>query len=130
MAENANNTQTDTNGNLQQGNDRALPMPVDVIEDASGITLLADMPGVTKDKLNLQLEKDSLTIEGEVTLESPQEMQSVHAEISVPRYRKKFSLSKELDGEQATAEYKNGVLKLHIPKAQHTQPRKIQINVT
>lgn len=104
--------------------------PVDVIEDAGGITLLADMPGVTKDKLNLQLETDSLTIEGEVAINLPQEMQSTYAEIKVPRYRRTFTLSKDLDGAKTTAEFKNGVLQLRIPKAAHAQPRKIQINVS
>ncbi len=103
--------------------------PVDVIEDAGGITLLADMPGVSKDKLSLQLETDSLTIEGDVAINLPQEMQSTYAEIKVPRYRRTFTLSKDLDGAKATAEFKNGVLQLRIPKAEHAQPRKIQINV-
>jgi HSP20 family protein len=108
--------------------DAFLRPPVDVIEDASGITLLADLPGVPKDKLSIQLETDSLTIEGEVTLDLPQDMQSNLAEVSVPRYRRVFTLSKELDAEKAAAELNKGVLKLHIPKAQHAQPRKIQIN--
>lgn len=102
--------------------------PVDVIEDASGITLFADMPGVTKDKLSLNLERDSLTIEGEMFIDLPGEMESRFAEVSVPRYQRTFMLSKDLDGEKATAELKNGVLKLHIPKAAHAQPRRIQIS--
>lgn len=104
----------------------ALLPPVDVVEDAAGITLLADLPGVPKDKLNLHLETDSLTIEGEIALGSPT-VKSSHAEVQLPRYRRVFTLSKELDGEKATAEFKNGVLKLRIPKAQHAQPRKIEI---
>jgi HSP20 family protein len=107
----------------------ALLPPVDVIEDANGIILFADLPGVTKDKLKLQLETDSLTIEGDMELNLPQDMESGYAEVKVPRYRRIFTLSKELDGEQTSAEFKNGVLKLHIPKAAHAQPRKIQINV-
>lgn len=125
MADNTNVTQTNTQAATPEP---ALRPLVDVIEDATGITLLADMPGVSKDKLNLQFETDSLTIEGEVTLDFPQEMQSNFAEVSVPRYRRVFTLSKELDAENASAEFKNGVLKLHIPKAQHAQPRKIQIS--
>jgi HSP20 family molecular chaperone IbpA len=108
----------------------AMMPPVDVIEDASGITLFADLPGVSKETLNLQLETNSLTIEGQVALNIPQDMESSHAEIKVPRYRRTFTLSKELDGEKATAEFKHGVLKLSIPKAQHAQPRKIEINVS
>lgn len=108
----------------------ALLPPVDVVEDASGITLYADLPGVPKDKLSLQLHTDSLTIEGEVALNMPQGMESGHAEVRVPRYRRVFTLSKELDGGKAAAEFRNGVLKLRIPKAEHAQPRKIQIKAT
>lgn len=134
MSDNTNVTKTNgkTNG---KGNGAAAPQtalmpPVDVIEDAEGITLLADLPGVSKDKLNLQLETDSLTIEGEVSLDLPQDMESSHAEVKVPRYRRVFTLSKELDGEKASAEFRHGVLKLRIPKAQHAQPRKIQISMS
>lgn len=107
----------------------ALLPPVDVIEDAGGITLFADLPGVPKENLSLQLERDRLTIEGRVVLDIPQEMQSNFAEVRLERYRRVFALSNELDGEQTSAELKNGVLKLRIPKAQHAQPRKIAINV-
>jgi HSP20 family molecular chaperone IbpA len=107
----------------------ALLPPVDVIEDASGITLYADLPGVPKDRLSLQMEADSLTIEGEMSLNTPQGMESSLAEVSVPRYRRVFTLSRELDSEKVTAEFKHGVLKLRIPKAEHAQPRKIDIKV-
>lgn len=105
----------------------ALLPPVDVFEDASGITLFADLPGVPKDRLNLQLETDSLTIEGEVALATPEGMESGLAEVRMPRYRRVFTLSRELDSNKAVAEFKNGVLKLRIPKAEHAQPRKIEI---
>lgn len=101
--------------------------PVDVIEDASGITLFADLPGVSKDKLKLQLVADSLTIEGDVDIAVPEGMESQYAEIRLPHYRRTFALSRELDSEKATAELRNGVLKLRIPKAEHAQPRKIEV---
>jgi HSP20 family protein len=107
--------------------DIAMTPPVDVVEDASAITLLADLPGVSKDKLNVQFETDSLTIEGEVSLVIPEGMESSHAEVRLPRYRRVFSLSMELDTENTSAEFKNGVLKLRIPKAAHVQPRKIEV---
>lgn len=129
MAEKANITTRGNDKDREQAAvENTLLPPVDVIEDTAGITLLADLPGVSKDKLNLQLDKNRLTIEGEVGLELPQEMQSTHAEVRMPRYRRIFTLSNELDSDKATAELKNGVLKLHIPKAQHAQPRRIQIN--
>ncbi|MCX8018392.1 MAG: Hsp20/alpha crystallin family protein [Rhodocyclaceae bacterium] len=107
----------------------ALLPPVDVVEDAGGITLYADLPGVPKDQLRLQVEADTLTIEGEVRLEMPEGMESTHAEVSVPRYRRAFTLSKELDTEKVVAEFDKGVLKLTIPKAAHAQPKKIAIRV-
>jgi len=126
MSENTNVTQR-TKESVRP--EAALLPPVDVIEDASGITLLADLPGVTKEKLNLQLEAGSLTIEGEVSLNTPEGMESGHAEVRLPRYRRVFTLSKELDSEKTTAEFKNGVLRLRIPKAEHVQPRKIEVKV-
>jgi HSP20 family protein len=103
--------------------------PVDVIEDANGITLYADLPGVTKDKLNIHVEVDALTIEGELGLVVPAGMEAIHAEVSQPRFRRVFTLSKELDAEKVNAEFNHGVLKLHIPKAAQAQPRKINVNV-
>jgi len=119
---------TNRTGNTPR-NDVYMTPPVDVIEDASGITLYADLPGVPKDKLNLQVEADALTIEGEVSLVAPEGIESLHAEISLPRYRRVFTLSKELDAEHVNAEFKHGVLKLHIPKAAQARPRKISVDV-
>jgi HSP20 family protein len=107
----------------------ALMPPVNVFEDAAGITLYADLPGVPKDKLNLQVEADTLTIEGELNLDTPEGMEATHAEIGLPRYRRVFTLSKELDSEKVSAELRNGVLKLRIPKAEHAQPRRIEVKV-
>ena len=107
----------------------ALMPPVNVFEDAAGITLYADLPGVPKDKLNLQVEADTLTIEGELSLDTPEDIESTHAEIGLARYRRVFALSKELDSEKVSAELRNGVLKLRIPKAEHAQPRRIEVKV-
>jgi HSP20 family molecular chaperone IbpA len=122
-----------TNDVKKQDNGRreaAVLPPVDVIEDATGITLYADLPGVSKEQLNLRVEADTLTIEGEVALATPEGLQASHAEVSVPRYRRVFTLSKELDPEKIAAEMNHGVLKLRIPKAEHAQPRKVQIRVS
>ena len=103
--------------------------PVDVIEDDTGITLHADLPGVAKDKLHLHVDGDTLTIEGELGLQMPEGMEAGHAEVGVSRYRRQFTLSKELDTAKVEAEMTNGVLKLRIPKAEHAQPRRIEVKV-
>jgi HSP20 family protein len=107
---------------------RMLP-PVDVIEDTSGITLYADLPGVPKDKLNIRVEADVLTIEGEVSLPIAANVEASHAEVNLSRYQRAFTLGQELDCEKVAAEFKNGVLKLHIPKAEHAKPRKVEVRV-
>jgi HSP20 family molecular chaperone IbpA len=103
---------------------------VDVIEESNGITLYVDMPGVPKEKLDLQVEADTLTIGGEVSLDLPEGMEPSHAEVSLPRYRRVFTLSKELDADKVTAELNRGVLKLRIPKFEHAQPRRVTIEVS
>jgi len=113
-----------------QRNDAALMPPVDVIEDSAGITLRADLPGVPKDKLKLQVEAGTLTIEGEVSIPTPEGMEATYAEVDVPRFRRVFTLSKELDTGKVSAEFKHGVLNLRIPKAEHAQPRRIDIKVS
>lgn len=106
-----------------------LTPPVDVIEDAGGITLRADLPGVPKDRLHIQVEADTLSIEGEIVLDAPEGMDVTHAEVTLPRYKRLFTLSRELDSAKVAAEFQQGVLTLRIPKAEHLQPRKVEIRV-
>ena len=120
----------DSNLNRQPSEEQALLPPVDVIEDANGITLYADLPGVSRERLNLQVDGETLTIEGEVTFDVPPGMEATHAEVSLPRYRRVFALSKELDTQKLQAELKRGVLKLRIQKAEHAKPRKIVVEAT
>ena len=108
-------------------NEAALLPPVDVIEDATGITLYADVPGLSKERLELNVEADTLTIEGELDLSLPEGMQASHVEVGVGRYRRVFTLGKELDTAKVTAELANGVLTLRIPRAEHAQPRRIEV---
>jgi len=109
--------------------ERALLPPVDVVEDATGITLYADLPGVSRERLQLRVEGDTLAIEGEVVLPVPQGMQASHAEVQQSRYRRLFTLSKELDPAKIGAELAQGVLRVRIPKAEHAQPRRIEVKV-
>jgi len=103
---------------------------VDVLEDAAGITLLADLPGVSREALEIHVEGDSLTIEGQVSAATPEAMEATYAEMRVPRYRRMFTLSRELDGSRIEAQLKDGVLRLRIPKQEHAQPRRVQVKVS
>jgi len=105
----------------------ALTPPVDVVETGTGITLYADLPGVSKDNLHLHVESDTLTIEAESSLSVPEGLRSSHTEVALARFRRAFTLSKELDTEKVSAELKHGVLKLHIPKMEQAKPRRIEV---
>ena len=131
----ARNNQASGNGQMTQteqerGSEAALLPAVDVVEDGTGITLRADLPGVAKDQLHLQVDGDTLTIEGEVSIPTPEGMEASYAEVGVSRYRRMFTLSKELDPGKVSAELRNGVLQLRIPKAEHAQPRRIDIKLS
>ncbi|HEY6513249.1 MAG TPA: Hsp20/alpha crystallin family protein [Burkholderiaceae bacterium] len=112
-----------------QAPQRAVLPAVDVYEDDAGITLLADMPGVPRDQLELKVEGDALLIEGGVVALAPEGLEPVYAEVRVPRYRRTFTLSRELDSARIDASLKDGVLTLRIPKQAHAQPRRIEVQV-
>ena len=114
-------------GSEQEQQQRAALPAIDVFEDASGITLLADMPGVHKEQLELKVEGDALLIEGGVQQPTPDGLEAVYAEVRVPRYRRSFTLSRELDTARIDANLKDGVLTLRIPKHSHAQPRRIAV---
>lgn len=110
-----------------QADERALVPRVDVLEDERGITLMADLPGVPKDQLELRIEGDTLLIEGRVAQQTPEGLEPLYAEIRVPRYRRAFTLSRELDAGGIEASLRDGVLNLRIPKQAHAQPRRIEV---
>jgi HSP20 family molecular chaperone IbpA len=111
----------------EQDQQRAVLPAVDVFEDETGITLLADMPGVPKDRLELKVEGDQLLIEGSVQPSTPDNLEAVYAEVRIPRFRRSFTLSRELDSAKVDASLKDGVLTLRIPKQAHAQPRRIPV---
>lgn len=111
----------------RRADDRAMLPRVDVLEDEAGITVLADLPGVVREALEISVEGDALTIEGTVVAATPEAMEATYAEVRVPRYRRSFTLSRELDGSRIEAQLKDGVLRLRIPKQEHAQPRRISV---
>lgn len=104
--------------------------PVDVYEDESGITLLADIPGVSRERLGVRVDGESLTLEATASTAQPEGMELVYGEAEHPSYRRQFTLSRELDTARIEATLKDGVLKLAIPKVEEAKPRRIEIKVS
>jgi HSP20 family protein len=118
----------------QQGAQQPQPQPhvvppVDVFETESAITLLADLPGVQRDQLQVRVDGDSLVLEATASTVGPENLQLVVGEAQLPTYRRQFTLSRELDSGRIEAQLRDGVLRLTIPKAEEARPRRIQVQV-
>ena len=100
---------------------------VDVFEDSQGITLWADLPGVTKDKLDVKVHDGNLYIEAEAVVPTPAGLRLQHAEIREPRFARAFSLSPDFDTTKIFANLQDGVLKLTIPRRDEARPRQIEV---
>jgi HSP20 family molecular chaperone IbpA len=103
--------------------------PVDIFEDESGFTLIADLPGVSKEQLGVRVTGDSLVIEGTASVPVTANMELVYGEVQTPQYRRSFTLSRELDPGKIEAKLNHGVLRLRIPKAEEARPRRIEVSV-
>jgi HSP20 family molecular chaperone IbpA len=119
----------DTGGNQAATQVTAVIPPVDVIEDENGITVKADLAGVAKDDLVIRVDGDTLTIEGSISLDAPQDMRLGYAEMRAAQYKRSFTLSRELDTAKIDAAIKDGVLNLHVPKLEQARPRRIEVRV-
>jgi len=89
---------------------------VDIFEDAHQITVQAEMPGVSREKLNVQADRNELLLEGEMAIDMPEGMAPLYADLQTTKYRRSFVLSGELETERIEASLKDGLLTVRIPK--------------
>jgi HSP20 family protein len=100
---------------------------VDVFETADGITLQADMPGVSKDGLNLRVDGPNLLVEGTIGISPEKQMSALYADIRSTTYRRTFVLGNELETGNIDANLKDGILTVRIPKRPELRPRRIEV---
>ena len=105
--------------------ERVMVPAVDIFESEEQLTLVADMPGVDKKGLDINLEKGVLTINGNIELEV--RGKPLLREFSTANYYRQFKLSEHIDAAKSTADLKDGVLTLSIPKAESAKPKRIEI---
>ena len=101
---------------------------VDIYETKDALFLIADMPGVDEQTVDVELEKNILTISGRVENGRVQDYSLVFSEYEVGDYERSFTLSDEIDKEKIKATVRQGVLRLELPKAEKVKPKKIAIN--
>jgi HSP20 family molecular chaperone IbpA len=100
---------------------------VDIFETDQAITLLADIPGVKPEKLNIDLRDNTLTIMGDVDRLQAADEELLVMEYETGRYYRQFTLSEVIDQTKIDAKLNLGVLRLSLPKVAKAAPRKIAI---
>jgi len=117
-----------TNGEQTRAGKVFVPR-ADIYETQEQLLVLADMPGVKEDGLDITLEQNILTIYGKVEPPQLDGFTLTYSEYGVGDYRRVFTLSNEIDRDGIQATIKNGVLKLVLPKSKGAMPRKIAVTV-
>src|SRR5437763_14064889 len=113
-------TQRQSDGALAQARGRtaesAMRAPADVYEDQEGLTLVADMPGVSRERLDVGVAGAKLLLEGSVQFELPEQAEALYAAVRSTLYRRSSALSRELDTAQIQPTLKDGARKVRLPK--------------
>jgi|SRR6185295_1481893 len=120
-------TQPSNNRETTAAESPAMIPAVDVLENENGITVRADLPGVSRESLHIRVDGETLTVEGQVNLGEVKDLEPVYAEIRTAQYKRSFVLSRDLDTSKIDAKMKNGVLTLTVPKLEQARPRRIPV---
>ena len=100
----------------------------DIYETDTGLMIVMEMPGVTKERVTIDLQGDVLRIEGQIDFSQYKGMEPVYTEYNVGHFVRTFSLPSKIDREKIAAQLEDGVLTLTLPKVQEAQPRRISIS--
>lgn len=126
-AEERNLEQRQQGRQLAETAPRDLVPPVEIFEDGDAVYVVADMPGVSPENLNVEVANQMLEITGNITVEMPEGVAATFAEIRGSRYRRQFTLGRELDHDGIEATIRAGVLQVRLPKAESRRRRRIEI---
>ena len=119
--------QTAVSRERTRAQERYIQPPVDIYETPEGLVLLADMPGVAPNDLEVRLEENVLTIQGKA--KHAVESEPIYREFELANFFRQFELSDQVDQEKISARLNNGVLMLQLPRAEQAKPRQIPVQV-
>jgi HSP20 family protein len=107
---------------------RAFVPITDIFETEEALTVIMEMPGVAKENVEVNVENDVLTIEGRIDFSKYERLQPVYTEYNVGHYARTFRLSSKIDQDRISAEIKDGVMMLLLPKAEKAKARRITVS--
>ena len=99
---------------------------IDILEADEELMLLADLPGVTPEDLNIRYENKELTIEGKVAPRHA-DVRSLYSEYGIGDFYRSFTIGEVIDAQKISADLKQGVLTIHLPKTEAVKPRRIEV---
>ena len=100
----------------------------DIFETDDALTVMLEMPGVAKDRVDVRVENDVLTIEGQIDFGVYKNLRPLYTEYNVGNYARTFQLSSRIEQDRISAALKDGVMTLVLPKVERAKPRKIHVN--
>jgi len=100
----------------------------DIFETPEALTVVLEMPGVDRNSVEASVENDVLTIEGRIDFTKYEAMRPVYTEYNVGHYARSFEISDRIDQSKISAEIKDGVVTIVLPKGEQAKPRKIQVS--
>jgi len=103
---------------------------VDIYENENNFTLFVDIPGATEEQVDIDVNGDVLTISAETSLTIPETYRAQYVERNAVNFSRSFNLKNSVNTEKITAEYKDGVLAVVLPKKEEVKPKKIKINTS
>ena len=123
------NQETEMNAVSEQtrSDARYITPPVDIYEEGEQLAVVADLPGVDKESISLDMKEGILTIQGSAKATEPGS--SIYNEFEFVNYYRQFELSEKVDVDKISADYNHGVLKINLPKAEQAKPRKIEVAI-
>jgi HSP20 family molecular chaperone IbpA len=107
--------------------ERYVTPPVDIYETGEGLVVKADLPGVAKENLDVRVENNLLSIRGRAAHAAPGD--PIYTEYGLVNFFRQFELNERVDQSKISADLKNGVLTLNLPKAEEAKPRKIDVRI-
>ncbi|MBS9405053.1 Hsp20/alpha crystallin family protein [Halomonas sp. TRM85114] len=107
--------------------EESLVPAVDIFEQSNALHVIADMPGVTRESLSIEVDDNILTLEGEVRLNMPEGLSAIYAEVRAQRFMRRFTLSHEIEADAIEARIENGVVHLVLPKKETHRRRRIDV---
>jgi HSP20 family protein len=107
---------------------RAFVPIADIFETEQALSVILEMPGVEKENVDISVENDTLTIQGRIDYSKYEGLQPVYTEYNVGHYVRTFQISSKIEQGQISAELKDGVMTLVLPKAEKAKPRKITVS--